>query len=235
MPGFGRMLVAGVMALALSACGITSLPYDRSTAGIKSIGVVTPGRFEDTNAILVASVGRGFGLIGALIDAGITSSRSTRLRTLLAEQNFVPLASLQDEIIQSLEAGGYAASPVSGVAERREFLNASPAASSPVDAYLDIVVLGHGYQATGIARDTPWRPYVTLRVRLVRMSDSAVLMQNTIAYNPSYTVRETITISADPAYQFTTFDDLAAEPQKATRGLKAAMEQTAKTIATLLR
>ncbi|HJQ59757.1 MAG TPA: hypothetical protein VJ890_22810 [Vineibacter sp.] len=223
------------MTFVLTACTIASLPYDRQTAAIKSIGVVTPARWDDTGTFLATSVGGSFGLIGALVDAAITSSRNARLRTILREQEYAPLGALQDEVIKALVANGYVATAIAQAAERREFLNASPASPSPLDAYLDMVVLAHGYQAVGIGPSAPWRPFVVLRVRLVRLNDSAVLMQNTIAYNPLNAGRDVITISADTDFQFSTFNDLMAEPRKATSGLKTAIEQTAKTIATLLR
>jgi len=223
------------MTLALTACGVQQLPYDRSTAGIQTIGVVTPGQPQEAGAYLVRSVGQAFGLVGALIDAGMTDKRNTQLRALLRQRDFSTLASFQENLVKTLESGGYTLTTIPSTNERGDFLNAPLSSATPVDAYLDTVMLLHGYCAAGIGSSSPWRPCLAVRTRLIRARDQAVLMQNEVLYNPAFSRNSAVTISPDPAYQFPDFNDLVANPDQATRGLSTATEQTAKAIATLLR
>lgn len=231
-----RAVLASVLAFLVSACTNVSLPYDRSTAETKSIAVVTPAQPGEASAILATSVGQSFGLIGALIDAGLTSSRNAKLRTLLSQQHFTAAAYLQEDVTKALEGNGYAMRTLAQSSDRREFLNASAVDAQEADAYLDLILVSHGYQAAGIGDSAPWRPYLYLRARLVRKRDSAVLMQQVIAYNPIFKRDDMISITADPTYQFKNFDTLlAADPAVVTRGLRVAIEQSAQALATLLR
>jgi hypothetical protein len=86
MPALWRRLawLAGLVALA-GCAGAPAVPYDRATAGdIKTIGVLTPSFPDHPYVILASSVGQHLGLIGALVDAGMRSSRESSFGTLLA-------------------------------------------------------------------------------------------------------------------------------------------------------
>lgn len=81
MSTISRTSLLFVFALAISACAtLPQIPYDRTAAGNpKTIRVLTPAAPEKASVVLAATVGQSFGLIGALIDAGMQSSRE-RLR-----------------------------------------------------------------------------------------------------------------------------------------------------------
>jgi len=104
-----------------------------------------------------------------------------------------------------------------------------------VDSYFDIIEQGYGYIAAGIADSNPYRPAFIARVRLVRAKDSSVLMQDVVVYNPVNKWDKAVTISPDPAYQYRDFDSLMADPDGAVRGLRVALEQTALTVAGLVK
>lgn len=155
---------------------------------------------------------------------------------MLNQQNFSAVAILQENVTKALEGNGYKIPTVGHEPLRRKFLNVSPVDGSDADAYLDLILTDHGYQAAGIGDDAPWRPYLYLRARLVRVRDSAVLMQHVIAYNPIYKHDSMISITADPAYQFKDIDILtAADPAFVAQGLRITIEQSALALATLLR
>jgi hypothetical protein len=120
---------------------------------------------------------------------------------------------------------------------QHDFLEKYPADSPPkVDAYLDTVV-SYGYIAAGIG-STPYHPIVYITARLVRATDSTVLMQDAISYNPvgPYAHNsQSVTIPPDPNYQFSNFDALAADPDKAVQGMQTALTQSAKTFGELLK
>ena len=64
----------------------------------------------------------------------------------------------------------------------------------------------------------------------MRANDDAILMQDTIYYNAINAPDKVVTIAPDPAYAFTDFDTLMADPTKAVGGVRVAMEQSADTL-----
>ncbi len=226
------------MFAALAGCATTpEIPYDRTTAGeIKSIAIVTPKFPDEASVVLATTVGQSFGLVGALVDAGLEEGRENSFKKMVLAQNF----SAQDAFIQRLsevlQGHGYAISDVSAERRQDKFVDKYPTGSS--DAYLDLVVMNYGYSAAGIGNSTPYRPIVSLQVRLVRASDSSVLMQDTVLYNPYNAAGGTanaITISPNPSYEFTTFSELESKPDMAVRGLEDAIHQSAAAVGNLLR
>lgn len=228
--------MAAIVAVVMSACqSMPQVPYDRATAGnIKTIHVVTLAMPERPGVVLASTVGQSFGLIGALIDAGMQSSRESDFEEVAKAQNFDGKATLLRHLDASLAAGGYAIARGDIVRKKQDFLEAySQPAGAPADAHLDIVV-HYGYYAAGIS--TPYRPFVSLTSKLVRASDKALLMQRSVFYNPlGVAPEQTVTIAPDPAYEFADFDALKGNPEKAVKGLDVALEQVAGAMGTLLK
>lgn len=227
-------LLAVVLGL-LSACAAPEIPFDHSSAGdIKTIGVVTP-RFPNGPAVVLASsIGKSFGLIGALVDATLEARRESRFQEILTQQNYSVPDAFTTTLVQRLQEGGYSVTVVPIAREHADFLKQYPA-SSNVDAYLDLVAIGYGYIASGIGSSTPYRPALVVRARLVGAKDSSVLMQDLVVYNPINNVAKAITISPDPGYEFVDFDTLVADPAAATKGLQVAIDRSTQAIATLLK
>lgn len=233
---------AGLLALGLVLAGCASLqeiPYDRQAAGqIKTIGIITPHFPEDAQVVLATTVGQSLGLIGALVDAGMQAARDSDFNKIVAGANYSAKTEFLRRLSQGLEGQGYTLVTVDAARPKMDFLKTYPAAA--VDAYLDIVVSGYGYIAAGIGSDTPYRPYFMLKTRLVRATDSAVLMQDTVIYNP-YIVQgnsqgaNAVTVSPDPQYLFPTFTNLKANPELAMKGLRDAVDKSAEATFTLLR
>jgi hypothetical protein len=229
-------LFAGLTFLA-GCAGAPAIPYDRSTAGdIKTIGVLTP-RFPDgPSVVLASSVGQSFGIIGALVDAGIRRSHQDSLSSLLAGQRFSVVDTFQPSLVAALEARGYKVEIIPVARDKQDFLpDYRVATNIQVDAYLDIVAVGYGYVAAGVRDSTPYRPIVGVNCKLVRAADGAVLMRDAIVYNPVNPNGRYITIAPDPAFQFIDFDMLMADPPRTVAGLNNALTQTAQGVGSLLR
>ena len=140
------------------------------------------------------------------------------------------------QLSATLQEHGYTVTDATAQRRQDNFIDKYPSGSS--DAYLDMVVMSYGYIAAGIGDSTPYRPIVSLKVRLVRASDSSVLMQETVLYNPYNAgggMAMALTISPNPSYQFTDFDDLEKMPEMAVKGLEDAIHQSAAAVANLLR
>ena len=233
----GKMLAAVVVAAAmLGACALPEVPYDRETAGgIKHIGLVTPHFPDEPDVHLASSVGQSFGLIGALVDAGLKADRDKRFNRLLQQASFTVADVFSENLANELRSRGYEVSLITVRRDKAAFVPEYPVHAPPaVDAYLDLYTLNYGYIAAGVG-SPPWRPWLSMRARLVRAKDSAVLMQDTIAYNPVIGAPKAVTIPPDPAYSYSTFDMLEADPSGAVRGLRGAVEQSALAVGKLLK
>ncbi|MBI3513651.1 MAG: hypothetical protein HY060_06255 [Proteobacteria bacterium] len=229
-------IAAGALTM-LAGCMMPEIPYDRETAGgIKHVGIVTPHFHPEPDVHLASSVGQSFGLIGALADVGLKAERDKRFGRILQQANFSAQEIFTELLANDLRARGY---EVSLIAMRRDkdFVKSYPVHTPPaVDAYLDLYALNYGYIAAGIG-SPPYRPWVWMRVRLARAKDSAVLMQDTIVYNPviGATYTKAVTIPPDPRFEYRTFDLLEADPAGSVRGLRTAIEQSAQAVGKLLK
>jgi hypothetical protein len=235
----GAVAIAAVALLLVGCAAAHEIPLDRASAGtIKTIGVVTPSFPDKSAVVLASSVGQSFGLIGALVDAGMRANREAKFDELMKQQNFSAQEIFLQDLRSGLEANGYVVTMIPLKRDKAEFETHYPNDDgTKVDAYLDLVTIGCGYVAAGIGSSTPYRPVFIVRARLVRAKDSSVLMQDVVAYNPvnaGPNVRA-ITIPPDPAYSFTDFDTLVADPTKAAKGLQTAIEQSTQTVSTLLK
>ncbi|HVV64912.1 MAG TPA: hypothetical protein VHC42_05550 [Rhizomicrobium sp.] len=193
---------------------------------------------EKPTVWLATDVGQSFGLVGALIDAGMQESREDKMWTMLAGQKMYPRDQFMSALRQSLEADGFAVKTIDIAREAGKYVKAyPPGAENGVDAYFDIVVDQYGYVAAGIASSTPYRPYVYLNCKLVQASNGAVLMQDSIYYDPvaPFGQGKNVSISPDPAYTFVDFDALESEPQKGAEGLTSAFHATSDSLGRLLR
>jgi hypothetical protein len=230
------LALATASALLLGACAAPEIPFDRTQQNqVQHIGVVTPKFPTGARVILASTVGRSFGLIGALIDAGMEASRESKFTAILEQQNFNEQDVFLAKLTASLEGQGYKVSMISFQRQGTDFAGSYPVGQEPkVDAYLDLVVTGYGYIAAGIGNSTPYRPICQVRARLVSAKDSSVLMQDLVTYNPYGPTEHMVTIAPDPAAQYTTFDQLVADPAGAVKGLQNATEQTADTVGKLL-
>lgn len=229
---------AALCALAcLGACAspYVATPYDHAQNSSVHALVLAPGAMpQKAMAYEVASTGANFGLIGALIDAGIQSSRQDAVNKALNDDGFNAESQLQSQVVHALEAQGYTVKPLNGPREKREFLTSYPTAEGPVDAYVDVMVGYYGYMSAGAGQ--PFRPTMGTKVRLVSAKDTShVLMENMIVYNPIFASQGIITLTPNADYTFKNRSELLADPKRLEAGIQDAIGQTADTIARLLK
>jgi hypothetical protein len=232
-----RVVAALIGALCLSACASPYIgkPYDRASAGVRSIALVGDSTPDKADAYEVASVGSNFGLIGALVDAGIQSSRKNAVNDALAGAGFDAERRLDQLLVSRLTAEGYTVQALSNGPRngKREFLVTYPGADG-ADAYLDLTVVDFGYLSAGAGQ--PFRPTVFANVRLVSARDTKkVLMENRIVYNGMRPQQGVITLTADPQYAFNNRAALLEDPKRLAGGIEAALSQVADTVAQLLK
>ena len=230
-----RVLVAA-MAMTVAACAspYVATPYDRSTASVQSISLIDDSVPDKAVAYEVASVGGNFGLIGALVDAGIQAERQGAVNEALAGLGFDAEAALEARLIAALGEQGYTAATLDGVERaKRDFLETYPDAQAGVDGYLDIAITQYGYMSSGAGQ--PFRPTVWAKVKLVKVSDGSVLMENIILYNPLNGADGVVTLPPNPDYAFKNRSELLENPDRLAAGIEDALNQVADTAARLLR
>ena len=232
-----RVCIA-VMAMTAAGCAspYVATPYDRASANVRTITVIDDAAEDDAVAYEVASMGSNFGLIGALVDAGIQAERKSAVNKALDSVNFDGEAVFEQRLASRLVSEGYEVTTRTGPARaKRDFIVAYPTADGVVDAYLDVVVGHHGYLSAGAFQ--PFRPSASAQVRLVSAADpSKILMDNRIVYNGMTAANAgAITLTPNPAYEFKNREELLADPARMAAGIEDALNQVADTAAQLLR
>lgn len=230
-----QKMIGLVLAVSLGACAsaYVGTPYERASNNIHRIAIADDSVPPKLTAWEVASAGSNFGLIGALVDAGIQSDREHDMTEALATVNFDAEATLEQRLIATLGEEGYEAAVAPGSdREHRVFLTTYSGAPEGTEAYLDIVVTNYGYIAAGVGQ--PWRPTAEALVRLVRASDNTTLMENQISYNAMYVRQGVITITANPEFAFHNREAMTENPAMLAAGLADAFNQIADTAARLL-
>ncbi len=233
-----RVLTALAVMLSVAACAKKAeIPFERAAVPqIKTIGIITPGFPDSPSVALATTVGQSFGLIGALVDAGMQANRENAFEAAMQSRRFSAADTFLSELSAGLQAEGYQVVPIPMKRESNKFAEGyGSVPQQPVDAYLDIYTTAYGYLAAGIGSDTPYRPALFLEARLVRASDKAVLMADRIRYNTLHAQDNVISIAPDPAYDFKDFDTLIGHADAAMAGLHSALAQSAQTVCVLLK
>jgi hypothetical protein len=149
---FQRILALAALVCLAGCASQPEIPFDKTAASVHTIGVLTPVMQEKPTVWLATDLGQSFGLVGALIDAGMQEAREKKMWALLVDQKMNPRDQFSSVLRQSLEADGFAVKPINVERQDDKYLKAYPsAAENGVDAYLDIVVGQYGYVAAGIA------------------------------------------------------------------------------------
>ena len=231
-----RNYAAAAAMAALCACTPTYVgtPYVAGADRIERVAILDDSVPEGISAHEVASLGSNFGLIGALVEAGVQDSRQNALEAALATIGFDAEDTLERYVVEALGQQDIQATVVSGPQRRnRVFVTDYPQAPAGTQAYYDIVLRDFGYVSAGAGQ--PWRPTADAMVRLVSAADGQVLLENRIAYNVMEPPRGVITIAPDPQYIFYNRAEMTGDPERLANGLRHALQQVASTAATLIR
>jgi len=219
--------------LLLSAC-VSAPPdvqFQRAASGVHTIAVITPAIPDKpvlSSLSPVTPLGL-FGVIGAVADARVQEGRVEDYWSELGRRAYSPQAVVLKDISAELQSDGFTVAELDIPRLPRQFLAAySPAPQVHADAYLDVVIENYGYAAGAITE--PYRPFVGLQYRLVRASDGATLMQGIFGYS-----RFGHDVEPDPAYDFSTFNDIMADSARSIAGLNAGFSLGARAIGQALK
>ena len=226
---FAALAPFGLVACASPYAGV---PYAPPATRVEKVALAADPLPEKVIAYEAASVAGNFGLIGALVDAGVQASRKDRVNDALESINYAPEPRFEQYLTEALAQQRIQLAVSKGPnREKRKFLAAYSGADG-AQAYLDFNVTSFGYLNAG---SQMWRPVVTADVRLVDANTKKTLMENRIFYNPITPQDGVITISPNPEYQFRNREDMVTQPEKLAAGIDDALRQVADTAVKLLR
>jgi len=221
--------------LATSACAspYVAVPFEADQHDISTITLIEDVGSADVIAYEVASAGSNFGLVGALIDAGVQSSRRQRVEDVLAAANFDAQAYFRARISEELEALGYEVETSNAFEREGSKLIAShPSAEGETTLYLDAVLRSYGLLSSGAG--TPFRPHAAVEAQLVNGDSETVLMRNSVMYGMIGTPQGHILLSPDAKYAYSNREELLEDPDRLLASIQDAISETAVTVARLL-
>lgn len=226
--------IAALALLSLGACAnpYVATPYSAPTTPITSLGIADDSVPEDAIAGEAASTMGNFGLIGALVDAGVQASRKSRVNEALESVNHQAEETFEAYLVEAFRKRNIEARILGGPdREKREFLTEYPDAGG-AQAVLDFTVVHHGYVNAG---NQLWRPSVAADVRLVDPMTGRTMMENRIALNAIAPQDGTVTLSPNPDYVFQNREDMITQPDRLAAGIDDALRQVADAAINLMR
>ena len=230
-----RLAAVSLSSVLLVACAsVPSIPYDRAAAGVNSIAILDPQIPDKATVYEAADLGKSFGLIGALVDSSIQSNREKKLAEIVETNKFSAKDSFISAVDDALQAHGYTFVDMPVERPKRDFLATYPDPPAGSEALLDLVVVEYGYLKAGAGKQAKWRPHMMLKVRLVRASDKAVLMESWFNYNPVNETKGMVTIAPDPNFGYDDVDALVAGQAETVNGIQQAFVKTTAAMGTLL-
>ncbi|WP_394692483.1 hypothetical protein [Hyphobacterium sp.] len=230
-----RLLVLLFGALSLAACAspYVATPYEADLYPVRTIGLVEDVGDSQVIAYEVASMGSNFGIVGALVDAGVQSSRRARVEEILEGEGFDAQAYFRERIIMELEALGYNVETVSvGERDGVALFDSYEGFDHDVDAHLDVVLQQYGLLSSGTGK--PFRPHAAVEGRMVNRADQAVIMENSIIYAPLGSPEGRILLSPPPDASFRNREEILEDPVSLVESIQMALDETAATFARLL-
>ena len=147
-----KLIASAMFALVLSGCAsrYAATPYTAPATPIQSVALAQDIAPAEASAFDVASVGSNFGLIGALTDAGVQSSRKDRVNEALTSVQFDAEKEIGVFLAEALKGKSIQVSALDGAdRKKREFLLKYPQETANAQAFLDVVVLNYGYVSAG--------------------------------------------------------------------------------------
>ena len=215
----------------LAGCAARPVVFDRSAmAGIRQVALPTPGFPATPDVWVLGGAFNSFSLIGM----AVRSNRSDALVALMRAKGFDPPAVFLAELVSRLRTMRLTTIELAADPRRSAFLDGYPGPDSD-DAALDVVVSQFGFFALTPSNDTPFRPGVTIGMRLVNARDRSVLMQDKVTNTGvDAPVSGPAGTPATVPASFTNFSDIEANPDLTLQSLTLALSYAAQTVVSRL-
>jgi ABC-type glycerol-3-phosphate transport system substrate-binding protein len=225
--------LALVVAAALVGCAAPKLPKQAFNAAaatqIKNVVLTQSQNQQEYEAVMLGHPGASFGLIGGLIAAADTSSKSKKLTVALDPAETRLQERFAARLRERLMAGGYGVQVVTmnpGIKD--DAMLAAARSGQDADAFV-VVSLTGAYFAAGPNSD--YFPRMIARVKTVDRA-GATLYEDTISYGYATPDAKSVHLASDPQYRFDSINTLVLDPAKTRQGLLEGVEAITAQIAT---
>ena len=234
-----RALALCAFAALLSSCA--GLPpqqtYNReANASIKTIQVL-PMRETEVSLMLLNNPAASFGLIGGLVAEADRASKQKRMQAGLTAAKFDHVALFKQAFTEQMAKRGYTLlwpDPLVETAKSARSGNSLRKGYAPItgaDAQLDLNFGFVGYGASGVGKESPYRPTAVVVSQLVTPDGKSRLFTETVIYHNLFNTEGGIVLPPDEKYSYAKFDDLERAGSQTADGMKVAVESVAKTLA----
>lgn len=225
-----RLALFGSLGL-LAGCAARAVVLDRSAmTGIKQVALPTPGFPGTPDVYVLSGIANSYSLIGMAVRA----NRSNELVALMQAKGFDPRAVFLAELEARVQALRLTPLDVAANPNRSGFVESYPGPDSD-DAALDVFVSQYGFYALSPSDDTPFRPGVSVGMRLVSARDRSILMQDKV-FNTGVDA-PVAGLTGSPGVvpaSFVNFSDITANPDLTLQSLRLGLSYAAQTVAARL-
>ncbi len=195
---------------------------NEASAGIKKIAVQQWNDHDEYGVRVINHPGMSFGLIGGLVAAADTASKTKKLNDVLNPKNTKLTTEFYAKALPGLRQAGY---EVVAVPVKRGTLPAAAKETVRVikdqDAFL-LVTFEAGYLAAGAS--TTYYPFVAMTAELNDSKSQAVLYKEAYHYGYNSGNRDVVHIEAAPDCKFADIDKLVADIEKTRNCLTASVD-----------
>lgn len=223
-PVFARLQrVLGVIALLMLTVACAQVPKQafnkEAHPEVKRIALFEPAKPEEYVVAIAHHPGNSFGLIGALVAAADTKSKSEGFTTKMKELQIDFATQLTSALEEELVTAKYDVVRFSPTRPKSALLEDYAGIDVQADAYLDWVINWNGFIAATATSD--YVPSARIYVRLVDAKTKAVLYSELIGYGYQYGPGQPVELVSDAKYRYGSYSTLIDGAQGAAEALTA--------------
>jgi len=200
-----------------------------ASSHIKTVVVAHNENHSEYPAQVLGHPGLSFGLVGALVAAADTQSKTTKLTAAIDPKETRLQERFAERLAERLKDAGYQVTRVTlpkDVKDEQAIAFAKQSGAS--DAVLVVNLYG-GYWAAGPSTD--YFPRVAATVKKVEAQTSKTLYEDSVSYGYVLPQAQSVHLASDASYRFPTIDALVADPAKTREGLYVGVDAVATQIA----
>lgn len=204
--------------------------FNREAAGhITAVTLARTPNQDEYEAAVIGHPAASFGLIGGLIAAADTASKTSRLTKAIDPVQVRAQERLAERLSSVLKESGYRVTVTSLPKETPETAAVETAKRAGAADAVIVVQLRAAYWAAGPYSD--YLPRIVANVRKVDAGSGGVLYEDTITYGYAFPGQPTVHLASRPEFRFASIEALESDPAKARLGLLEGLEAIALQIA----
>lgn len=196
---------------------------------IKTVVVAHNENSTEYPAQVLGHPGMSFGLVGALVAAADTQSKTTKLTTAIDVKETRLQERFAERLAERLKDAGYQVTRLALPKDMKDEQALAFAKQNGASDAVLVVDLYGGYWAAG--PQTDYFPRVAASVKKVEVQTSKTLYQDSVSYGYAMPQGQSVHLASDVSYRFATIDALVANPIKTREGMYVGLDAIAAQIA----